>query len=562
MKSVLVYVSFSLSFLLISSCSSDRVQERTPRQVIVDVADKLVEITQFQTYIATEQPVQDNSLRVNFATNFEHNPGDAYRARFSVSYEADSDQHGVLLGLSHSAGEMSVTLNGNPIDQYAIAEHHHWSYDDYGLYSYGRYVKLNLNEGINEIEFRFRASSSSAVITFGAIRADNGLANSAVGYVTPQNASHPVAITRAGEDQWKEPVLHEVTSLAGPLDLSDWRYFTGTFLDAMITTQEQVSGVDYSNYIDTHLDFFLHHKDAIEAEREKYGLRHSPFGHFFRYNLLDDIGMQAVPYIERIRRNYGDRYEEAEEYPMMKAIADFILHDADRLESGVWARFTPDTMSVWADDLFMGSILMNRMYSLTGDEAYINASVFQTIAFDELLRDETTGVYWHGHFSRDGSHSSSKWGRANGWTMMAKTDLLLNLPQSHPQYAEVLDVFASHARALKQLQSSDGRWHQILDNPDTYLETSCTAMFVRAFAEGVLQGWLEKEEFEEAILKGWDGVKRQIDRDGTVQGIVRGTPIMFSDEAYHNWSPRPHDPRGLGAVLLSAATMHRYFEAD
>ena len=179
----------------------------------------------------------------------------------------------------------------------------------------------------------------------------------------------------------------------------------------------------------------------------------------------------------------------------------------------------------------------------------------QSILIHEKLVDPSSGAYWHGWFSRSQSPSSSKWGRANGWTMMAKTEILHALPKNHELYDDVLAIFRSHAEALVHLQADDGRWHQVLDNPETYLETSATAMFVRAFADGVRMGWLPEQPFRAAAERGWSAVAERVRHDGRVEGIVRGTPIMFSDQEYDEHPTRLNDPRGLGAVLLAAVAM-------
>ena len=49
----------------------------------------------------------------------------------------------------------------------------------------------------------------------------------------------------------------------------------------------------------------------------------------------------------------------------------------------------------------------------------------------------------------------------------------------------------------------------------------------------------------------------QVRPDGRVEGIVRGTPIFYSDDAYNDHAPRLNDPRGLGAVLFAAVAMDR-----
>ena len=140
---------------------------------------------------------------------------------------------------------------------------------------------------------------------------------------------------------------------------------------------------------------------------------------------------------------------------------------------------------------------------------------------------------------------------------MTKTELLKVLPEEHPKRAEILNIFKRHAEGLKAVQSQDGRWHQVLDDPESYLETSATAMFVRAFAAGINEGWLSKDEFEESTIQGWNSLTKQMDENGDIIGIVRGTPIMFSDEEYQNWGTRKNDPRGLGALLYAAIEMDR-----
>lgn len=551
-----------LSILLLTGCVNKSGGELSPVEVAQKVADRLVEMTVFETYTDIEHPVQDNNLRIDFTQSIQGVPNVTYYAEFDVVYDKEADKTGLLLGISQTAGTTKIYLNGQSVAILQSDTNQGFSQIDYALFEYGSKIPVPFADGQNTIRIAFTPNNVEAILYFGLLQANNGLRSPSISYLVNDGRHHPVQIAYQRADgeisEWTEPKLNKVTKLRGPLDLAEWRYFNGTYLDALYSIHDTFPALDYTAFIDRHLDFFLGLKDKIKQERSMYGLRESPFGHYYRYNLLDDIGMQAVPYVERLIRERGNDFMEATDYELVGDIADFILTKADRLDNGTWARFTPDTMSVWADDLFMGSIVLNRMSQLTGNPDYIEESVFQTIMFDDLLKDEETGVYWHGYFSRNHENSSSKWGRANGWTMMAKTDLLLRLNPGHEQYNEVLGIYKKHADAIMKLQSTDGRWHQILDNPNTYLETSCTAMFVRVFAEGVIHGWLDKDIYDPVIRKGWSAISKQIDADGTVSGIVRGTPIMFSDEEYHNWATRPHDPRGLGAILFAAATMERY----
>jgi unsaturated rhamnogalacturonyl hydrolase len=91
-------------------------------------------------------------------------------------------------------------------------------------------------------------------------------------------------------------------------------------------------------------------------------------------------------------------------------------------------------------------------------------------------------------------------------------------------------------------------------------ETSATATFVYAFAEGVNNGWLPKAQYEAAILRGWSYLKTQIQEDGNVKNIVRGTPILPTAEAYNKQKANTSDPRGLGAMLWVCIAMNRFLK--
>lgn len=348
-------------------------------------------------------------------------------------------------------------------------------------------------------------------------------------------------------DEWKIPGNQLVYELESPLGIDDWRYFTGTAFDAMDQVTATFESLDYSYFVEDHLQFYKESLPKIEMERNRIGNVHSVFGHYFRYKLLDDFGMQTVPFLSRLSKTGNRAFAD-------KAL-DQILTKSPKTKDGVWARLNTDSLTVWADDLFMGSVLLTRASKILNKPAYLEESIHQVIGMDKILKDETSGLYWHGHFQSTDQHSSSKWARANGWTMMAKTELLLHLPKKHRKRKEVLKIFRSHAHALLKVQSEDGRWHQVLDNPSTYLETSSTAMFIRAFAEGIRNGWLPEKAFGPALEKAWNSLLTQIDGKGKVKGIVKGTPILFSDQEYNNQKTRKSDPRGLGAILYACVAM-------
>lgn len=585
------YPLLAATFLLLSvSCSTTQEQEMTPKEFAKHVSDVIVKGTNFSFEPAIQEFEQDGVYLFDFPSDERG----VFYARSVIEVEKVSENNfGTHLVVSHQAGEIEIMLNGVSIYKNSSGKDGHLNHVDYGLFEFEEKVPVSLTDGEHQFLIKYtprKAGENRVHISF--IRSDNALpfpdlelrspsekeelehygywwigplANNANNQaLTDPNKTEAelviqeVKSTSGNTIRWDIPKLHLVKSLPGWLTYQNWHYSGGTFLDAMRQVGDQFSELDYSNYIEEHMAFLADHIDDIEQMRKDYGVIEGPFGHYFRASLLDDVGMQTVPYTNKlIAMDPEDRDPNSYGYRLTKRVVDHIMNDASRLPDGTWARFTPDTMSVWADDLFMGSIVLLKMAELTGEQKYLDEVVKQVIQFDEHLIDVPSGLYWHGWFSRNDEYSSSKWGRANGWTMMAKAELLKAMPSDHPKRTEILEIFERHSAGLLAVQSQDGRWHQVLDNPSTYLETSATGMFVRAFAAGINEGWLDRETYEVAAIKGWNAITKQIDENGDITGIVRGTPILFSDEEYENWSTRISDPRGLGGLLYAAVEMDR-----
>ena len=194
--------------------------------------------------------------------------------------------------------------------------------------------------------------------------------------------------------------------------------------------------------------------------------------------------------------------------------------------------------------------LLLQAARITGQQKYYNDAANQAINFQKYLWDETTGLYRHGWFSNTGKQSAVCWGRANGWIAWATAELLDVLPKQHPLYKKIEKKFRQHIASLIHYQADDGMWRQVLNNPNSYEETSCTAMFTIAIARGINKGWLNKK-YKVAAIKGWNAVAANITSQGIVHGICRGTEIGADDQFYMSRKTIDNDPRGLGAVITA-----------
>ena len=61
-----------------------------------------------------------------------------------------------------------------------------------------------------------------------------------------------------------------------------------------------------------------------------------------------------------------------------------------------------------------------------------------------------------------------------------------------------------------------------MNESDTFLETSASAMFLSSLARGVVNGWLSDTEFGQCIEQAWKGLQKVIDSTGVISGVCNG----------------------------------------
>src|SRR5690606_18596841 len=173
----------------------------------------------------------------------------------------------------------------------------------------------------------------------------------------------------------------------------------------------------------------------------------------------------------------------------------------------------------------------------------------QVLNFDKYLWNENNGLYYHCYYTETERNGVAHWGRSNGWLVVAQLHLLDRMPDNHPQKQAVIDNLKKQLIGLSRFQSSEGLWHQLLDKPDSYLESSASAMFIQGFAKAINEGWLE-ENYASVALVGWNGFKKQfITEDGQVKDICVGTGIADDLQFYYNRPARDNEKHGVGSVI-------------
>lgn len=112
-------------------------------------------------------------------------------------------------------------------------------------------------------------------------------------------------------------------------------------------------------------------------------------------------------------------------------------------------------------------------------------------------------------------------------------------------------------KTLISYQGKSGMWHQLLDDPESYEETSCTGMFLYAIATGIDHGWLNFDEFTPIVARGWDALAAYVNEKGETENVCIGTNAKNSKNHYLTRPTKTGNFHGQAAVLWSATAILR-----
>jgi len=327
-------------------------------------------------------------------------------------------------------------------------------------------------------------------------------------------------------------------------------YEWGVTYAGMLLASDATGDSRYREYVDKRLAFIAQAASAFRKPTAHYDEWEGrmPLRNLINPRTLDDTGAMSAAMIKAVRA--GNR---SDLQPVFQRGLNHIMSGQYRLADGTLARNRPQPNTLWLDDMFMSVPAIAQMGKLTGDKKYYNEATQQVLSFASKMFNHEKGVFMHGWVESMPTHPEFRWARANGWAFMALAELLDVLPEDHPNRAKVLQLYRDHARGLASYQSGTGFWHQLLDRPDSYVETSATAIYTFAYARGINRGWIDGKTYGPMTLLAWNAVTTKVNPKGQVEGTCVGTGMAF-DPAFYYYRPiSAFAAHGYGPVLLAAA---------
>lgn len=340
---------------------------------------------------------------------------------------------------------------------------------------------------------------------------------------------------------------------ARPPEGITWNYPWGVALYGVTRSTDLTGNKDAEKFVMDHDKICARYYEWLAGLEKQFGDDGQAFARASKIKLLislgslDSCGAMGNQMVETMIRHPDQATPD--ENAVVERIADWVVHRQDRLPDGTLWRPKAMGGTVWPDDLYMGGVFLVRWGIYKHDQKFIDDAA-SNIIHQAAMEQDTDGLWFHGYFVNEKKHAPFKWGRGNGWVTVTIAETLSAMPENDPLRPQVLDIFRKQIDGLKKVQAPDGMWRQVLDHPELWEETSCTAMFTYGIARAVNRGWLAPSYMDMA-RKAFAGLSKNVTADGVVNETCEGTSIGKTLEFYKNRKRPSNDPHGRGPVLLA-----------
>ena len=212
-----------------------------------------------------------------------------------------------------------------------------------------------------------------------------------------------------------------------------------------------------------------------------------------------------------------------------RRMLDYLEKTAPRTEDGIICHNQVSfheghsSRQLWIDGLYMVPPFLAAM-------GRIREAAEQIDGYIRALYDESAGLFYHIIDTEQQRFVRQKhWATGNGWALMGLARVAEEADrQGDRETACRLSAFcAGLLRSMLRFQLEDGRFHDILDEADSFIDGTSALMAAAVIYRGILNGTLEKDCLE-AAERAFATVSGKVDGIGLVREVC-GCP-HFTEE--------------------------------
>lgn len=345
-------------------------------------------------------------------------------------------------------------------------------------------------------------------------------------------------------------------------------YHQGVLLAGMQNVYLLSGEKRYFDYIKAYVDSVIGPNGALFGFQHELNTEQTPELAKMALTMLDHKQPSILFY------NLYDETGDEKYLRVIKTIGESMYFWPVNQYGGYWHMMTQHHQ-MWLDGAYMAGPLSVMYADRFGGEVLRDRAINQIFIMDDHMKDEKTGLYYHGWdpsgeapwADKETGLSGQFWGRAVGWYAVAVLDMLDYIPADHPAVPRLKKIVRALLKALAVFQDWEcGMWYEVLDRPDApdnWVESSCTNLFIYAYAKAIRLGILENEEYGGIVKRGYEGSigSSYFDQKGclVIDKVCIGTCI--DEGTYEHYISRAqvkNDLHGGGAFILMCAEMERY----
>jgi unsaturated rhamnogalacturonyl hydrolase len=195
---------------------------------------------------------------------------------------------------------------------------------------------------------------------------------------------------------------------------------------------------------------------------------------------------------------------------------DYLLHRAPHAADGTLYHVT-DRPQVWIDSMYMAPPFL-------AEAEHPREAMKQIEGWRRRLWNPASQLYSHiWDEEKQVFARASFWGVGNGWAAAGMTRLIRLLP---PEMKDEKRRLAQYVREVLDgclaYQRPDGLFHDVVDDPTTFVETNLAQMLAYSIYRGIQEGWLDST-YRAAADRMRAAARMKVDAFGLVQGVC-GAP--------------------------------------